>query len=269
MPRIVDIASADHPLAEPFRQVRERDLTGRQGQFIIEGETVLRVAIAHRPALVQSLLIAENQFEKLGPLLAVLPGEIPVARAPREIVEEIAGFPLHRGILGLGLKPPDKTPAALLGNLPGPRLIIACIGISNHDNIGGIFRNAAAFGADAALIDDTCCDPFYRKALRVSAGGVLRLPFARGNADEIISALQAEGFALAALSPSGRTKLQDWQVPPRAALLFGTEGPGLPQEILMRCENLRIPMSGGFDSINVAASAAVALNHARNNAWSL
>ncbi len=266
MPLYRDITSADDPLLEPFRDIRERDVTGRQGQFIIEGEVVLRVAILRRPDLVQSCLIAANQLGKLKPLLELLPPDAPVACVERGLMEQIAGFPLHRGIVALGRQPVQQRLPELLGGLSGAGLIVVCIGIVNHDNIGGIFRNAAAFGADAVLLDDTCCDPLYRKALRVSVGGALRVPFTRGGAEALIDGLQQHGFACAALSPSGAKTLRQWPPPPRAALILGAEGAGLPPDILARCEALSIPMSGGFDSLNVAAASAIALHHVRSAA---
>jgi tRNA G18 (ribose-2'-O)-methylase SpoU len=135
------------------------------------------------------------------------------------------------------------------------------VGLTNHDNVGAAFRNAAAFGAAAVMLDASTCDPLYRKAIRVSAGASLFVPFARsGSPMDLLDALEAEGYTPFALSPRGTTAVGDVARPPRAAILMGAEGPGLPEDILARCRTVSIPMAPGFDSLNVAAAAAVALH---------
>jgi tRNA G18 (ribose-2'-O)-methylase SpoU len=139
---------------------------------------------------------------------------------------------------------------------------VVASGIGNHDNMGGLFRNAAAFGAAAVFLDRTCCDPFYRKAIRVSVGAVLRTPMAAGlDAEAMIDLLQGRGFEVLALTPSADQALADMKPARRTAILLGSEGPGLPREIIARCRPVGIPMAGGFDSLNVAATSAVALHH--------
>jgi tRNA G18 (ribose-2'-O)-methylase SpoU len=139
---------------------------------------------------------------------------------------------------------------------------VVLFGISNHDNMGGIFRNAAAFGASAVLLDTTCCDPLYRKAIRVSVGAALDLPFARlAPEEDPIALLVAHGFAPLALSPSGATALHQLAPPARAAVLLGSEGPGLPEAILARAQTIAIPMAGGLDSLNVATTSGIVLHH--------
>jgi tRNA G18 (ribose-2'-O)-methylase SpoU len=128
--------------------------------------------------------------------------------------------------------------------------------------MGGIFRNAAAFGADAVLLDDTCCDPLYRKAIRVSVGAALTVPFARtGDGASLVRALAAAGFETVALSPRGETALGDLALGARAAALFGAEGPGLPAAVLDPTRPVRIAMAGGFDSLNVATTSGIVLHH--------
>ena len=168
---------ADDRLA-PYRDIRERDLVGREGCFIAEGEVVLRTLARAPRFAIRSCLIAENRLETLTPLLNTLPQACPVFIASRAVIAGVAGFDIHRGVLALGVKPAEPDLSALLDGLPPRAVIVVAIGIANHDNMGGIFRNAAAFGADAALIDRTCCDPLYRKAIRVSVGGVFKTPFA-------------------------------------------------------------------------------------------
>jgi tRNA G18 (ribose-2'-O)-methylase SpoU len=141
-------------------------------------------------------------------------------------------------------------------------LIVALVGIANHDNMGSIFRNAAAFGADAVFLDATCCDPLYRKAIRVSVGAALKVPFASFTETVgFTTALDRLGFAQFALSPRGQTDIRDVKRTERVALYLGTEGEGLPEGLLARLRTVRIDMTGGFDSLNVAAASAIALHH--------
>lgn len=251
------------PCIAAFQDVKERDLTGRRGLFIAEGEVVLRVLASEgsRCAPV-AVLIAEKRLEGLRETLERLPQDVPVHVAPQAVLNAVAGFDLHRGILALGRKPEPVDPDALLDALPEQAVVVAACGIGNHDNVGGLFRNAAAFGAGAVLLDHTCCDPFYRKAIRVSVGAVLRTPMATGlSAEAMIDLLQGKGFEVLALTPSAEQTLSELKPGRRTAVLLGSEGPGLPREIIERCRPIGIRMAGGFDSLNVAATSAVALHH--------
>ncbi|MBC6983517.1 RNA methyltransferase [Caulobacter sp. 17J80-11] len=261
MPHFVSLADPDDPRAAPYRDVRERDLAGRAG-FMAEGEVVLEKLIRLSPHRPQSVLIAEKRRARLEPLLADLPDAVPVYVAAQPVLDAIAGFHLHRGILAVGERAPLPSPDALLAGLPERATVVVLHGLANHDNVGGVFRNAAAFGADAVLLDATSCDPLYRKAIRVSVGATLLVPWTRlqPGADPV-ALLSAHGFETIALSPSGQTVLSELRRPAKVAALFGTEGPGLPAEVLTRTRSVRIPMAGGFDSLNVAATSAVVLHH--------
>src|SRR5690606_3663563 len=127
-----------------------------------------------------SVLVLENRLAGLEPTPATAPAGMPVYVASQEVMDQIAGFHIHRGILAIGRRGQEPDAVELIGSLPEEALVVVPIGISNHDNIGAIFRNAAAFEADAVLMDETCCDPLYRKAIRVSVGAALKVPFARG-----------------------------------------------------------------------------------------
>jgi len=259
------IIRIDDPLdarIAPFREVRERDLAGREGGFIAEGEVVLNVLARSRRHRARSLLIAEKRLEKLAPLIAVFGDNVAVYAAGQAVMDAIAGFHIHRGILAHGERSAPMSPGDLLTSAGPEALVVVLFGIANHDNIGGVFRNAAAFGAAGVLIDPTCCDPLYRKAIRVSVGAALSLPFARLAPDEdAIALLRGHGYTPLALSPSGATPLKSLARPPRPAVLLGAEGPGLPPDILARADTIAIPMAGAFDSLNVATTSGIVLHH--------
>lgn len=265
---VISVYDPADPRLDPYRRVRERDLVGRDRRFMAEGEVVLRTLLGRSRFPLESLCLIESQLGRLDDLVRDLPPEVPVYVVPRALIDGVAGFPVHRGILGVGRRGPDPAPAELLTPLPERALVVGLVGLSNHDNVGGVFRNAAAFGVDAVLLDRTACDPLYRKAIRVSVGASLTVPFARGGkAGGLIDALQDAGFEVLALSPAGSTALPATAWAPRTALLFGAEGEGLPGEILARVRSVSIPMPAGFDSLNVAAAAGIALYEARRAAF--
>ncbi|GGE30684.1 RNA methyltransferase [Agaricicola taiwanensis] len=266
----IRIEDRDDPRIAAYRDVRERDLIGRQGCFIAEGEVVLRVLLGGARFDLDSILIAANRLDGLQPLLASVPRHVPVYAAASPVMDAVVGFHIHRGILAVGRIGAPLMADDLLTSLPPRALVLALVGIANHDNMGGIFRNAAAFGVNAVFLDDTSCDPLYRKAVRVSVGGCLKIPFARiGSAEVLVDALAAHGVAAYALSPSGTTDLSDLVPAAQSALLLGAEGPGLPHEVLQRAHTVRISMADGFDSLNVATSSGIALHALRAKSFPL
>ncbi len=262
MTRAVAVHDADDPRIAGFRDIRERDLAGRGGHFVIEGEVVLRTAARSGRFEIDAVLLAQKRVEGLADLIEVLPADVPVYSAGQAVMDAIAGFPIHRGILALGRRAPTPSPDDLLGGLEGPAVVVALFGIGNHDNMGGVFRNAAAFGASAVLLGSDCCDPLYRKAIRVSVGAALTVPFGWLSADDDpVALLERHDFTPFALSPAGEQPLAALRRPPHAALLLGSEGPGLDAALLARAQTVSIPMAGSFDSLNVATSSGVALYH--------
>ena len=256
------ITDPDDMRIEPFRSIRERDLVGRQGRFIAEGEVVLRLLLGQSHFGAESVLLSSRRMQSSPELVAMIPEDTAFYVADDPIIEEIAGFHVHRGVLAIGLRGAATTAQALISGLPASALVAVGIGIANHDNMGGLFRNAAAFGASAVLLDETSCDPLYRKAIRVSVGAALVVPFARqGTATDILSSLEAGGFSVFALSPSGNISLGAVIPPPRAALVLGAEGPGLPPQVMAKTTTLRIEMAKNFDSLNVATASGIALHH--------
>jgi tRNA G18 (ribose-2'-O)-methylase SpoU len=240
--------------------VRERDVVGRSGRFIAEGRVVLEKLLRGGRHPLRSVLVAEQRVAGLGDLLSELPPGVPVYAAGQAVMDAIVGFPIHRGILAMGER--TVVPAqALLASLPARALVVGLSAIANHDNMGGIFRNAAAFGADAVLLDADCCDPLYRKAIRVSVGAALTTPFATLPVGaDLATTLAGAGFEVLALSPAGETDLDDLRPRARTAVLFGAEGPGLAPEVLAGAHTVRIEMAGGFDSLNVATTSGIVLH---------
>lgn len=259
--RVTRIAEAGDERLAPYRNVRERDLVGREGRFIAEGKVVLNVLLSNPAFAVESILILENRLAGLTEQLSLCPDSVPVYCVSRETMDAIAGFPMHRGILAVGKRNAPRSLDKLVETMPENALAVVLCGIANHDNMGSIFRNAAAFEADCVLMDETSCDPLYRKAIRVSVGAALKVPFAReGSIETIVSKLQNKGFELFALSPSGTRSIYDVKPSPRTALLLGTEGEGLPSQLLQRLQTVKIPMSREFDSLNVATASGIALS---------
>lgn len=257
----VPLASQDDPRFEPYRELRDRDVRGRDGSFIVEGEVVLRVLLARHPERVRSVLILDKRRDKLADALVALPDDVPVYLASEAVMSEVVGFPIHRGILALAAREEPEDAAALLARLE-PGVVLGVCGVTNHDNVGGIFRNAAAFGARAVLFDKPTCDPLYRKAIRVSVGATLAVPFAQVEDEAaMLAALEAANYTVFGLTPRGSIDVASLPaLGPRVALLLGAEGTGLSDATLARVTGLSIRMAPGWDSLNVAASSAVALH---------
>jgi tRNA G18 (ribose-2'-O)-methylase SpoU len=262
MPQIIAITDPADPRIADYRDIRERDLVGRRGLFVAEGRVVLNVLVTSPRCTPVSLLVAEHRLPTLGDILAQLGSDVPVYAATQPVLDAIAGFPLHRGLLALGRRTDTLDPDALLADLPDDGDVLLLSAIANHDNMGGLFRNAAAFGIGAVLLDADCCDPLYRKAIRVSVGAALRVPYAVLPRDtDALALLDRHGFAPLALSPAGAQELADLAPPPRAAVILGAEGPGLSPALLARTTTARIDMAAGFDSLNVATTGGIVLHH--------
>lgn len=260
--RAILVDDPTDPRIAAYRDIRERDVVGRQGRFVAEGKVVLATLARSRRFDIESVFVLRSRLAGLGPVLAALPPGVPVYVAQQQVFDLVAGFHVHRGVIAIGVRPQGADdPAGLIGAMPDPALVVAAIGIANHDNVGSIFRNAAAFDADAVLLDATSCDPLYRKAIRVSVGAALQVPFAcGGTGGEVVAMLSGAGFTCLALSPQGSEDIASIMPGRRTALLLGSEGEGLPPDILGSCRTVRIAMSERFDSLNVAAASAIALH---------
>ena len=260
---LIRIEDPADPRVSGFLDIRERDLTGRQGLFVAEGEVVLNVLTSPqslcRPV---SLLIDSKRVEALGQVLAGIDGDVPVYVAEQAVLDGVAGFHLHRGILALGRKPDLVDLPMILETMAPDAVVLMACGIGNHVNMGGLFRNAAAFGASVVLLDQTCCDPFYRKAIRVSVGAVLRTPMVTGlDTLAAVEMLKTAGFEVLAMTGGANEALSEVRRTGRMALVVGAEGPGLPADVISQCRSVGIRMAAGFDSLNVATAAGIALHH--------
>lgn len=259
----IRIEVAHDPRVEAYTSIRERDLTnGHGGRFIVEGKVTLETLLTRGRFEIESLFLCETRLAPLADILAKVSASVPVYVASQGVMDEVAGFPMHRGVLACGVKGAPTAPRDILP-ADGPSTALLLAGLSNHDNVGACFRNAAAFGASAVLLDETSCDPLYRKAIRVSSGTTLWLPFAHGGTGaSLIESAEATGHEVWALTPDAAAEpLPSLKVPDRVALLMGAEGPGLPRDLIARARPVRIPMTDGFDSVNVATAAALALSH--------
>ena len=245
------------PRIAAFTSIRERDLTGRDGRFIVEGRVTLQVLLERGRFPIESLFLVKSRLEPLADLLGDVPDGTPIYTAAQPVFDEIAGFPVHRGILACA----KKTDLPPLAEFIRADVLLVAIGLSNHDNVGALFRNAAALGAGGVLLDGGSCDPLYRKSIRVSAGTALWLPFRHGGAAlDIVSDLKQVGFTPWALTPRpSAPSIWDLPRPKKLALMVGAEGPGLPDDIIQAAQLARIPMSRDVDSLNVATAAAIAL----------
>jgi tRNA G18 (ribose-2'-O)-methylase SpoU len=199
------------------------------------------------------VLLAENRELPEG-----LP-DAPVYQASYEVLEAVTGFHVHRGALASFGRLPLPTADEVLAQATR---VLVLEDVNNHTNLGAVFRSAAGLGIDAVLLTPTCCDPLYRRAVRVSMGEVFALPYAYLDWPDGLATLRTAGFRVLALTPRAEaTRLEDVVLADddRAALLLGAEGPGLSEQALAGSDlRVRIPMARGVDSLNIASAAAVA-----------
>jgi tRNA G18 (ribose-2'-O)-methylase SpoU len=258
---VIRIEQLDSRL-DDYRNVPEAELIRRRGLFVGEGRLVTRRLLAggHR---VVSLLLNEASFKSLEGDLGNVFEDVPVYVCSTAELSGIVGFNHHRGCLALAERPPDREPADISAR---GSLLLVLEGVTDADNVGSAFRNAAAFGASGVLLS-ACCDPLYRKALRTSMGSVLQMPYARSrNWPHDLERLKAEGFTVVALTPAAdaidiaelarrEPKLA------KIAVLVGSEASGLATETLVLAdERVRIPIAPNVDSLNLATASGIALH---------
>ncbi|WP_308258452.1 TrmH family RNA methyltransferase [Saccharothrix obliqua] len=253
---MIEIDDPADPRLDDFRDLstadRRPDRPGGRGLVIAEGVVVVERLLAS-PYPVRALLGVRRRVEALGDLPA------PAYVTSAEVMAEVVGFHLNRGVLAAADRAPQPTAAELAAT---SRRLAVLEGVGDHENLGALFRNAAALGVDGVLLGPGCSDPLYRRSVRVSMGHVLRVPFAHlPDLATGLEALRAAGFRIAALTPrADAVPLPEAGLAGgRAAVLLGAEGPGLTDEAIAAADvAVRIPMAEGVDSLNVATAGAIA-----------
>jgi tRNA G18 (ribose-2'-O)-methylase SpoU len=261
------ISSPSDARLSPYRDLKDSalrrgaELSG--GVFIVEGKLALEAVLAS-PYPLRSVLALRRRLDVVDELS--LPAGVPVYVVDEDTMAAVTGFNVHRGLLGVAGRLPPPGPEELLARVVSPLLVVV-EGVNDQENLGAIFRNAAAFGAGAVFLGPTCADPLYRRSVRVSLGHVLRVPFARLVPwPAALESLGKAGYALLGLTPSPQAeKVAEVAGELRGsgrgvALVVGAEGPGLSAAALSVCRPVRVPIAAGVDSLNVAAATAVALH---------
>ena len=251
---------ADARLAE-YRNVPDPELLAQHGLFVAEGRLVVRRLLLDSRLPARSVMVTSAA---LGPLQEMLDprDELPVYVVPQTVMNGITGFNMHRGCLALGERPQASGWRELTS---GAQCLVALERVGNVDNVGSVFRNASAFGVDGVLLEATCADPLYRKAIRTSMGASLTMPFALAEPwPGMLHELRDQGWAVVAMTPSSRARELREVVPAITGrpivVVVGHEGEGLTAETLEACGyHARIRMINRVDSLNVATAAAIAL----------
>jgi tRNA G18 (ribose-2'-O)-methylase SpoU len=250
------------PRIADYLNVPDRELLDRRGLFVAEGRLVVERLLTTSPLRTRSVMVTETTRAALGDLLRD-DAPFPVFVVPQGVMNSVTGFNLHRGCLAIGERPEPADWRALAGTA---RRLLVLERVGNADNVGGLFRNAAAFGVNAVLLDPDSADPLYRKSIRTSMAAALTIPFARAEPwPDALAALRAGGCATVALTPASDAAPLSRIAPEirerdQVAIVLGHEGDGLTDGALAACEyQARIPMDARVDSLNVATAAAIAL----------
>ena len=255
---------------EDYRNVPDAELIAERGVFVAEGRLVVARLLEDSRFRARSVLVTEAARQAMSGVLDVHRKvdntDVPVYVVPQWIISAVTGFHIHRGCLAIGERaavPPWGEVAA------SARRMVVIERVANADNVGGIFRHAAAFGVDGILLEPRCTDPLYRKAIRTSMGAALQIPFARmAPWPSALHELREQGWSLIALTPTAERTLEDVAsgvnvasgVSRKIAIVLGHEGDGLSTEALQACDlHARIPMAAGVDSLNVSTACAIAL----------
>jgi len=268
MAKLIEITSLDLPELGVFTRLTEAQLRNRlepeKGIFIAESPKVIARALeaGYQPL---SLLMERKHLEGQGRDIMERCGDIPVYTGDNDLLAALTGYQVNRGILCAMRRPVLPTVEELCA---GARRVAVLEGIVDSTNVGAIFRSAAALHMDAVLVTPTCCDPLYRRAVRVSMGTVFQIPWTRiGDSpadwpEKGLSRLNELGFKTAAMALSDNSVSIDdpaLMAEDKLAIVLGTEGDGLSHTTIAHCDyTVRIPMSHGVDSLNVAAASAVA-----------
>jgi tRNA G18 (ribose-2'-O)-methylase SpoU len=264
MPNVETVEDPEDPRLVDYREIRDAERRRRSGTFIAEGRQVVRRLLAAGRYRARSALVTPPALAALGAALTA--AEVPTYLVRQDIVKAIVGIEFHHGCLAVGERGPEQTPQAILAETRRETVVVL-EDLGDASNVGAIFRNALAFGVGAVFLSPGTADPLYRKAIRVSAGAAVALPFARlAEWPRDLQHLRDAGYSVLALTP--RPEAVDICAlgsrhprPARFALLLGTEGRGLSADALAVADlHVRIPMAPEMDSLNVATAGAVALH---------
>jgi tRNA G18 (ribose-2'-O)-methylase SpoU len=265
--RIEVIDTLTDPRVADYRNVPDGERLRRRGVFVAEGRLVVHRLLTESSCRILSLLLTEVALTSLRDALDSLPADVPIYLVSQDAMNGIVGFNIHRGCLAIGERPQPRTALEILAATPEARILLILEGVGNPDNVGGVFRNGRALGASAVLVGPNCCDPLYRKAIRVSMGAALVLPFGEiAPWPEGLDQLRSAGYRLVALTPArDAVPLTQWTASlprsSRVALMLGSEGQGLSEAALEKADvRVSIPLGGEVDSLNVATAAAIALH---------
>jgi tRNA G18 (ribose-2'-O)-methylase SpoU len=265
--RIVEIARVDDPRVADYRNVRDADLRARGGLFVAEGRLNVKRLLRGSPHRTRSVFVTPAGLAGVRDALSGLAEEVPVFLAGRDVLSQVVGYAMHRGCLAAGERCQEVgLDAAFAHTAAGPRLWVALEDVTNPDNVGGIFRNALAFGVERLLLSPRCADPLYRKSIRVSMGAALRLPFGRAPRwPAELERLREAGFLVLALDAARDARdIASVAIPPSArgvAVLIGSEDAGLSEPARAQADaRVTIPMASGIDSLNAATASGIALH---------
>jgi tRNA G18 (ribose-2'-O)-methylase SpoU len=260
------IEDPSDPRLADYQNLRDPLLRLQRGIFIAESREVIRRLVSSRRFRTRSILVTPAALEGLRDLLETVDPAVRILLVEHDLVRRIVGFNFHRGCVAVGERGAELAPSTLI-EPAGRRLLLVLEDVTNPDNVGAVFRNGAAFGADGVLLSLGCADPLYRKSIRVSIGSSLCLPFARlARWPDDLRMLRERGHVIVALTPRGSaidiTEFGTTRpVPERLALLVGAEGSGLSAPALEAADyEVRIAMQPGSDSLNVATASGIALH---------
>lgn len=265
----IRIDAFDDPRVAQFRDIPDPLRLREGGTFVAEGRFAVRRLLTARRFRTRALLVTDAALAALAEEIASLDPELAVFVSSRPLMRQIGWYDFHQGCLGIAERPEPEDPVALLEGTGADRPIVILEDVGNADNVGGIFRNAAALGAAAVLLSPGCCDPLYRKSVRTSIGASLHVPFAVVDSwPGGLTTVGDRGFDLVALTPhTGALPLSQYRVPQgraSVALMLGNEGDGLtPAALAAAHRRVRIPLKPPVDALNVATAAALALYHVR------
>jgi tRNA G18 (ribose-2'-O)-methylase SpoU len=261
------LTGPDDPRVVDYRDIAEPELVRSRGLFVAEGRLVVKRLLAERRYALRSILVSDAAYQGLGSLIETVGAQVPIYICPTREFSSITGYNVHRGCLAIAERPQPTSARDLLtiASLKAQATLVILENVTNADNVGGVFRNAAAFEADGILLGPTCCDPLYRKAIRTSMAATLRLPFARINAwPDGLAAVVGSGFTIVALTPRepalALESFAQTERPPRIAIMVGTEGDGLTPAAEAAADiRVRIPIAPETDSLNLAVAVGIAL----------